>query len=73
MDQINYIVANYAQEAQNASAIADLDGEISKIRTAQAFDFALLLALFIGFVIDFFMMGRNLRRNKFEPILKARQ
>lgn len=73
VDQIKYISDNYGQEPQNASAIDDLNGEISKIRSAETFDFALLLALFLGFVIDFFMMGRNLRRNMFEPILKAKQ
>ena len=46
---INYIAENYTQNPINANAISELQGLQSKLRSAEAFNYILLVMMFIGF------------------------
>lgn len=65
VSEINYIAGAYYQNSANTAAINTIVGMISTLRTAEAFNFGLVIAMFIGFGLTFFANGKDLRASTF--------
>jgi len=66
--EVTYIADTYSQNAGNLSAIETLQNIVPSLRSAEAFNFSLTIAMFLGFGLTWFSNGKDLRGSIFEKI-----
>jgi hypothetical protein len=60
---IKYILDTYNQNTINDTSLNTLKDLIPTLRTAEAFNYILVLSMFIGFGVTYYSMGKDIRRS----------
>ena len=68
VDNIDYIAENYDQNTANESAIDTLVSIKPSVRSAAVFNSVIAIAMVLGFGLNWFSNGKDLRASMFSKI-----